>query len=232
MAQGSWKSLGGASRTAQPSAPLLFRPKAGRPPRLCPTTLPRNAPRLTVIDGGLAGVRSMFATGRASAGPRGRRVLHIVVTVASMTGCDVPTGLPRFASTWRFPTADVVVPVAGVQGSTTVTEDLTDVDISDRVRSAVIRIRPENAAGATGTITFSIQGGGVTVRGTVNVVNPAVQTIPISEAEVRALLGSSAAFTASGTVCRAGGCGPVPPPHASVTLKTELELVLEVGGDT
>jgi len=230
MAQGSRKSLGGVPRTAHPSAPLLFRPKSGRPPRLFPTTLPRNAPRLTVVDGGLAGARSLFATGRASAGPAGKRVLRIAVTVAALMGCDVPMGLPRFASTWRFPAADVVVPVAGVQGSTTVTEDLTDVDVSDRVRSAVIRVRPENASGATGVITFTIRGGGLTVQGTIDITNPAVQTIAISEAEVRSLLGSIATFTASGTVCRPVGCGPVPPPHASVTLKTELELVLEVGG--
>ncbi len=170
--------------------------------------------------------------GHPGAGPnRGPATFfRIAVAEAALAGCDVPTGPPRFESAWRFPTADVVVPVAGVQGSTTETEDLTDVDMADRVRRATIRVRAVNTTGATGTITFTVRGGGATVQGTIDVARTEVQTIEIRESEVRALLGSVATFTAAGTLCRASGCGLVPPPHAVVTLKTELELVLELGG--
>jgi hypothetical protein len=164
---------------------------------------------------------------------RASRTLAVALAAATLTlaACDIPTALPRVESTFRFPVDSVVLPVAGVSASVTERSDLSDIDLSDRIRSAALRVTPVNAAGSTGELTLQISGGGVVVYGTVDVANAAGQEIPITRAEAQALLSGEVAITASGTLCRASGCGVFPPPFPTVTLRNELELIVELGGE-
>jgi hypothetical protein len=155
----------------------------------------------------------------------------LLISILAASSCDVPTGLPRIESRYRFPVEDVTLPVTGVPATVTVSQDLSGIDLSDRVSGATIRITPLNAAGATGTVTFRITGGGVTVNGSVNVAGPAGQTVPLDEAQARALLGGVIQISASGTLCRATGCGLELPPFPSVTLDNEIELMVRLGGE-
>jgi hypothetical protein len=156
---------------------------------------------------------------------------RLLLGVALVCGCEVPTAPPRIESTWRFPTESIELPVSGVATSSTSLQDLSDIDIADDIRSAVIRVTPSNPSNASGVVTFEVSRGGVTVRGSVNVRGGANQAIPLTQPEIRALLGGTVEFRASGTLCPPAGCGPVPPPFAMVTLETELEVVVEVGGE-
>jgi len=148
-----------------------------------------------------------------------------------LLACDIPTGLPRIESRYLFPLEDVSVPVTGVPASAQISQDLSSIDLTDQVGGATIRISPENPAGATGTLAFTIKGGGVTVNGSVDVAGPASQRIELNEAQTRALLGGTVQISASGTLCRAGGCGLELPPFPIVTLRNEIELLVRLGGE-
>ena len=160
-----------------------------------------------------------------------RAATQLLLGIAVVCGCEVPTAPPRIESTWRFPTESVELPVSGVATSAASLQDLSDIDLADDIRSAVIHVTPSNPSNASGVVTFEMSRGGVTVRGSVNVRAGANQAIPLTRSEIRGLLGGTVEFRASGTLCRPGGCGPVPPPFAIVTLETELEVVVEVGGE-
>jgi hypothetical protein len=49
--------------------------------------------------------------------------------------------------------------------------------------------------------------------------------------QVQTLLHGEITIRAYGTLCRASGCGFAAPPFSTVTLKNELELRLELGGE-
>jgi hypothetical protein len=148
-----------------------------------------------------------------------------------LASCDVPTAPPRIQSTWRFPTETLDVLVTGVSATTIETRDMSAIDLVDRIQSAVIHVLPVNPRNASGTAQFVMSGSGVTVLGNVNVRGNPDQPIPLTQAQVRALLGGVVTFRATATLCPASGCGLVMPPFDSVTLHTELELVVELGGE-
>jgi len=175
-----------------------------------------------------AGVQIRSTTGRRASWTSA--ALLAAVTLAS-GACDIPTGLPRIESTFRFPVDSVVVPVAGVAASASERSDLSDIDLADRIRRAVLRVTPVNEAGSTGELMIRISGGDVVVHGTINVGNAAGQEIPITAAEAQTLMAGEVTITASGTLCRAAGCGLFPPPFPTVTLKNELELMVALGGE-
>lgn len=160
-----------------------------------------------------------------------RALLPILLSCPLLSSCDVPTAPPRLQSAWRFPTESLEIPVTGLSATTVSTQDLGDIDLVDRIQSAVVHLAPDNPANASGTVLFVMSGGGVTVLGSVDVRGGADQTIPLTRAEVRALLSGVVTFRATGTLCPASGCGLVVPPFATVTLDTELEVVIEVGGE-
>jgi hypothetical protein len=155
----------------------------------------------------------------------------IVLTPMLLLACDVPTGLPRIESSYLFPVEDLAVPVTGIDVAVQVSQDLSSIDLTDQVRGATIRISPENPTGATGTLAFTISGGGVSVNGTVDVAGPASQSVELDEAQTRALLGGTVQISASGTLCRAGGCGLELPPFPVVTLRNEIQLRVRLGGE-
>ncbi len=151
--------------------------------------------------------------------------------VAGLAGCDVPTGLPRVDSTFLFPVESVQLPVSGVTASATASQDFSDIDVADRVMEAAIRVTPRNPSGATGTLTVKLTGGGVTVTGSVNIAGGPNQRIPLTQEQVRALMGAQVQIEASGTLCKASGCGFELPPWPMVTLDNDLEVVVQLGGE-
>lgn len=164
---------------------------------------------------------------------RMRRPLSIpaLVLVLTAAACELPTGLPRVESTFRFPVDDVVLPVTSVPASASSQTDLGGIDLSDNVRRGTIRVTPENALGATGQLTIRLMGGGETVTGVVDVAGPPNQLISLNEQQIRALLSGVVTIEASGTLCPASGCVLGPPPFAELKLINELELVVELGGE-
>jgi hypothetical protein len=148
-----------------------------------------------------------------------------------LLACDVPTGLPRIDSSYLFPVEDLTIPVTGIQVAVQVSQDLSSIDLTDQVRGSTIRISPENPTGATGTLVFTISGGGVTVNGSVDVAGPASQQIELDETQTRALLGGTVQISASGKLCRASGCGLELPPFPVVTLRNEIQLRVRLGGE-
>jgi hypothetical protein len=161
--------------------------------------------------------------------PRALRPL-LLLPLFVLAACDIPTGLPKIESRYLFPVEDLVVPVTGVAASATTEQDFSDIDLTDRVNGAVIRVAPDNPAGATGTLTFTIAGGGETASAAVNVAG-GEQRIDLDAAQTRAFLGSRVTITASGTLCRSSGCGFLPPPFPQVTLKNRIELLVQFGGE-
>jgi hypothetical protein len=161
----------------------------------------------------------------------GRWLTALLVLAVVGTGCEVPTGLPILESRFRFEVESVVVPVAGVPGSASARQTLSQIDMASDVRGATIWVTPVNPSAATGTLAIQIRGGNVTVNGTVNVAGGPNQAIPLTQAQVQALLGGEITITASGTLCRAAGCGLAPPPFPTVTLENELELLVALGGE-
>jgi len=162
---------------------------------------------------------------------RRRAWLALVSGGVALAGCEVPTGLPILESRFRFEVESVLVPVAGVPASASARQTLSSIDVANDVRGATIWVTPVNPSAATGTLSVQIRGGGVTVNGTVNVAGGANQAIPLTQAQVQALLGGEVTITASGTLCRPAGCGIAPPPFPMVTLENELELVVALGGE-
>jgi hypothetical protein len=158
------------------------------------------------------------------------RAAVVGLVIPILMACDIPTAAPRFESTLRFPTEDLAIPVTGTPVRTSATDDLTEIDLADDVRRATVRVSPENPSGATGQVAFTITGGGATVQAMVDVAGARDQSIEIGEADVRALLGSVITLNAAGTICPVTGCGPVSPPFPTVTLKTVIDVVLEIGG--
>lgn len=159
------------------------------------------------------------------------RALLLIALSALLSGCDIPTTSPIIETTWRFPTEPLDVPVSGLSATTVSTRDMSDIDLADKIQSGEILVTPANPNNATGTVTFILSGGGVTVLGTVDIAGGPEQAIPLTGAEVQALLGGVVTFRATGTLCPASGCGPVSPPFPIVTLESELEVVVRVGGE-
>lgn len=153
-----------------------------------------------------------------------------MAVLAVLASCDVPTGLPRIESTFRFPVDAVVVPVTGLSATASAQADLGAIDLDDVQRGRVL-VTPENGSGSTGLLTVRITGGGVVVSGVIDVAGGADQAIEVSGGEVRALLGAMATIEASGTLCRPAGCGASLPPYPDVRLENTLELVVELGGE-
>jgi hypothetical protein len=154
-----------------------------------------------------------------------------VVCLLILAACDLPTGLPRIESTFRFPIDDVVVPVTGVGATASVDAELDGIDIED-VRRGRVLVTPANAAGSTGILTVRFMGSGVTVTGTVDVAGGADQAIDVTGEEIRLLLGGPVTIEAAGTLCRSSGCGLSAPPFPNVTLENMLELVVQLGGES
>lgn len=154
-----------------------------------------------------------------------------LVLVLAYAGCELPTGLPRVESVFRFPVDDVVIPVTSVPATASGQTDLGGIDLSDNVRRGAIRVTPDNPVGATGLLTVRLMGGGETVTGLIDVAGPANQLIELNEQQIRALLSGVVTIQASGTLCPAAGCAITLPPFPELTLKNELELVLELGGE-
>ena len=171
--------------------------------------------------------RSRRGTGLA------RRITALLglLLVFAISGCELPTGLPRVESLFRFPVDDVVLPVTSVPATSSGQTDLGGIDLSDNIRRGAIRVTPENPTGATGQLAIRLIGGGTTVTGVIDVAGPANQLIDLTEAEVRALMAGVITIEASGTLCPAAGCVIGLPPYAELTLKNELELVVELGGE-
>jgi hypothetical protein len=162
--------------------------------------------------------------------PVRRSILPAVLSALVLSACDLPTALPRIESTFRFPVDDVVVPVSGVDATASTESDLDGIDIEDVKRGRVL-VTPENGAGSTGVLAIRLMGGGVTVTGAIDVQGGPDQAIDVTGSEARALLSGAVTLEASGTLCRASGCGATPPPFPNVTLRNTLELVVELGGE-
>ncbi len=160
-----------------------------------------------------------------------QRTLLLLVLSPFLSGCDIPTTSPIIETTWRFPTEPLDVQVSGLSATTISTRDMSDIDLADKVQSGRILVTPTNPDGATGTVIFVLAGGGVTVLGTVDIAGGPEQAIPLTGEQIRALLGSVVTFRATGTLCPASGCGPASPPFSMVTLDSELEVVVRVGGE-
>jgi hypothetical protein len=166
-----------------------------------------------------------------------RKMLRAVLAVwcIALGGCDVPTAAPRFETTFVMPGEAVLVPVTSRPAAVLGSYDLTDVDVSliNRTRGGALRVDLIGSAGGSGLVELTLAGGGVEVRGVVDLAVGSGQRIPASESEVRALLGQDVAITASGTLCPQTGCDATSlPPFAQVTLRTSLELLLELGGES
>jgi hypothetical protein len=158
-------------------------------------------------------------------------MLLLVALSALLAGCDVPTTSPIIETRWRFPTEPLDVPITGLSATSISTRDMSDIDLADKIRSGTILVTPRNATNATGTVTFILSGGGVTVQGTVDIAGGPDQAIPMTGPQIQAMLGGVVTFRATGTLCPASGCGAVAPPFNSVSLESELEVVVEVGGE-
>jgi len=166
---------------------------------------------------------------RAGLLPAWFRTSSFLAPLVLLPACQLPTGLPGIESTFRFPVEDVVVPVTGTDASAFESADFDGIDIENVSRGKVL-VTPENTEGAMGVLAVRLVGGGVTVAGSIDIAGGADQPIDLSGEEARALLGGPVMIEATGTLCRASGCGFTPPPFPNVRLRNAVELVVRLGG--
>jgi len=145
--------------------------------------------------------------------------------------CEIPTAPPRFLPTFVVDVQSVSLPVTATPASTFITRDLADLDreVVARSRGGALVLRIDNPAGAAGTLSLGIEGGGEVVQSTIDVSEPSVR-IPLGEAALRAFLSSVVMLRAAGTLCPSDGCVQRPPPFPEVVLRPRLEIVMEIGG--
>jgi hypothetical protein len=156
----------------------------------------------------------------------------LALVALAISGCDMPSALPRFEPIFLFKSESVSVPVTSLPASQSATEDLRHVDesLAKRVREGALLVDVSNPAGATGQATVRISGGGATVQGVISLTGGS-QRITIPADAIHAFIGNMVTLTASGTLCPAMGCVPALPPYAEVTFNTRIELTVEIGGE-
>jgi hypothetical protein len=162
-------------------------------------------------------------------------VALLVVSVMALAGagCELPTGLPGFESTFVIPAEDVSLAVIGAPTTAWVTDDLAGVDASiiERVAGGALIVHVSNAVGATGTVMVTISNGSVSAIGTVDVSGPAGQRIELTGDQVRSFVGGEITLRGSGTLCASAGCGSLVLPPPMIHLDNRIELRLRIGAE-